>query len=186
MKIGVFVGSFNPVHIGHMSIVNGLLNKKHLDKIIVVATNDYWDKTGLVDLKHRINMLKTYESDKVIIDTKNNTCGYTIEVLNNLKKEYKDDSISLIIGADQLPKFHLWYKINDILNYEIIVINRNGIDTKEYIDKFDKKDNFIVVNDIKEMNISSTDIRNGNTKYLDKAVYEYILENNLYELGVVH
>lgn len=180
MKLGVFVGSFNPPHKGHIKIVNDLIKKNYLDKIIIVPTNEYWDKTNLASLKDRINMLKLYENDKIIIDDKNNKLKYTIEVLNSIKEYYNEYEIYLIIGADQLHKFHLWYKIDDILKYKIIVINRNDIDVKKYIDKF-KNSNFII-SDIKSYSTSSTDIRNGNTKYLDKKVYEYIKKNKIYEV----
>ena len=61
MKIGVYVGSFNPPHKGHIRIVNHLLDKKYLDKIIIVPTGNYWDKLDLVETSHRINMFRYYE-----------------------------------------------------------------------------------------------------------------------------
>ena len=60
MKIGVYVGSFNPVHVGHIKIVNHLL-VNYLDKVIIVPTGNYWNKNNLVDINHRISMLKFYE-----------------------------------------------------------------------------------------------------------------------------
>lgn len=180
MKIGVFVGSFNPPHKGHIKIVRDLIEKKYLDKIIIIPTKEYWDKRNLVSLNDRINMLRFYENNNIIIDTVNNSINYTSDILDNTKKEYNEDEIYLIIGADQLPKFNLWYNINNILNYKIIVINRNDIDIDNYINNFKNKNNFIKT-DIEQLNMSSTEIRNGNIEYLDKIVYDYIKKNNLYE-----
>ena len=58
MRIGVYVGSFDPVHNGHEKIVNHLLNKNYLDKIIIIPTGNYWDKQNITKLNHREKMLK--------------------------------------------------------------------------------------------------------------------------------
>ena len=181
MKIGVYVGSFNPVHIGHIKIVNEILDK-YLDKVIIVPTGNYWDKKDLIDIKHRINMLKLFENKQIIIDSKNNNYEYTYQILNNLKKEYNNDKLYLIIGADLIPKFHLWKNIDELLKYNILIINRDNIDINKYIKEF-KSNNFIIANNIEQIDISSTLIRNDlsvRKKYLDKKVLKYINDNNLY------
>ena len=62
MRLGVYFGSFNPVHKGHMQIVYRLLSENLVDKVIVVATMEYWGKTQLLPLDKRIAMLKLYEN----------------------------------------------------------------------------------------------------------------------------
>ena len=84
MKVGVYVGSFNPPHNGHIKIMNHLLNK-YLDKIIVIPTQEYWNKNNLLHIEHRINMLKFYETKKIIINDKLNKYEYTYEILNELR-----------------------------------------------------------------------------------------------------
>ena len=69
-------------------------------------------------------MLKFYETNNIIIDTKNNKYEYTYQVLRNIKKEYKNSEIYLIIGNDILENFSKWKNINEILKYNIIVIKR--------------------------------------------------------------
>ena len=155
MKIGVFVGSFNPVHNGHIKIVNELLN--YLDKIIVVPTGNYWNKNDLIDIKHRINMWKYFETDRIIIDEKNNDLKYTYLILDNLKYKYPNDDLYLIIGADNIIEFDKWCNYKDVLKHNLIIINRNSINIKYYIDKFNIK-NYLIV-DIDNTNISSTLIR---------------------------
>ena len=183
MKLGIYVGSFNPVHIGHKYIMDYLINNKFLNKIIVIPTMNYWDKNNLIDIKDRINMLKFYESENIIINDILNNLEFTYEILESLKQEYKNCEFYLIIGADNIPKFHLWKNVDKILENKVIVLNRDNIDIDKYINKFEKKDNFIVVRDFERIDISSTSIRKNiekNKNLLDKEVYKYIKDNNLY------
>lgn len=181
MKVGVYVGSFNPIHIGHKKIIDYLLDN-YLDKIIVIPTLNYWDKCNLIDIKDRINMLKFYENDKIIINDTLNNLDYTYQILNELKKQYKN--LYLIIGADNLEKFHLWKNVDEILKHNILVIPRNNIDVNKYINKFRNK--LIIVNNFIENPLSSTLIRNkiknreNLNNYLDKEILNYIKNNNLY------
>ena len=183
MKIGVFVGSFNPVHNGHVKIVNELL--KYLDKIIVVPTGNYWNKKDLINIKHRINMWKYFETDRIIIDEENNNLKYTSLVLNSLKKRYLNDDLYLIIGADNIVDFDKWYNYKNILNHHLIIINRNDIDIKYYIKKFNIE-KYLIVN-IDDMNISSTMIRklikeNAEiNSFVNEKVLKYIKTNKLYK-----
>ena len=70
--------------------------------------------------------------------------------------------------------------IDEILENKIIVLNRDNIDINKYLDQFDKS-KFIVVSDFPFINVSSTEIRKGNHKYLKEEVKEYITKNNLYK-----
>ena len=179
MRLGVYVGSFNPVHIGHIDVVNYLINKKYVDKVLIVPTLNYWNKFNLIDIKHRINMLKLYENENIKIDTKNNKYIYTYELLNKLNKEY-DDELYLIMGADNIIEFDKWKNYKEILNYKIIIVNRDNIDIEKYIKKYNTN-NFIVVSNYKYIDISSTEIRNNlNSKYLDERVRDYINKNELF------
>ncbi len=184
MKIAVYVGSFNPVHKGHIKVVKKIL-KEYVDKVIIVPTMSYWNKNNLISISDRINMLKLYETKDIVIDTKNNNYEFTYQVLRNIQKEYKNDKIYLVIGDDLLRDFDKWKNISEILKYNIIVIKRNNIDESIY--KKYEKYNFIVTNKISSKEISSTIVRsmivNGNKdvlKYIDLKVYDYIKRNNLY------
>lgn len=190
MKIGIYVGSFNPPHKGHIKIVNHLIGK-YLDKVIIIPTGNYWDKLDLVNIDHRINMLKLYENKNIIIDDKNNNLEYTYQILNSLKLEYKDNELYLIIGADNIINFDKWKNYEQILTYNLIILNRNNIDVLEYLEKLNKKDKYVIVNDLPNIDISSTMIRNklNNKDYdlsmhVDDCILNYIRENNLY--GGIH
>ena len=186
MKIGVYVGSFNPPHKGHIRIVNHLINN-YLDKVIIIPTGNYWNKLNLVNINDRINLLKFYENENIIIDNKNNNLKYTYQILNSLKKNYKADELYLIIGADNIIDFDKWMNYKDILTYNIIILNRNNIDILGYLEKLNKKDKYVIVNDLPNIDISSTMIRNKLNKkdydlfmYMDDCVLNYIKEKGLY------
>ena len=99
--------------------------------------------------------------------------------MRELSKEY-DDELFLIIGADNIINFDKWKNYEELLQYNIIVMNRNNIDIGKYTQKY-PQGKFIVVKDFNQ-SISSTEIRkNLNSKYLDKKVLKYIKEQNLYK-----
>jgi len=180
MKLGVYIGSFNPPHIGHIDIASYLVYNEIVDEVLIVPTQSYWDKTNLAPLYHRINMLKLIETDKIKIDDKNNNYNYTYELMNKLKQDYKNYDLYLIIGADNIINFDKWKNYKELLKYKIIIMNRDNIDIGEYIKKYNT-DNFIIISDYKSIKISSTEIRNNlNEEFLDKKILKYIKENKLY------
>ena len=93
MRIGVYVGSFDPFHKGHESVVNHLLNNNYVDKVIIIPTLNYWDKNIKTSLNDRINMIKLLESNKIEVNTYLNNLEYTYEVLDKLKNNYKKDNL---------------------------------------------------------------------------------------------
>ena len=125
-------------------------------------------------------MLKFYENENIMVDTKNNGYAYTYELMRKLSEDYKKDILYLVIGADNIINFDKWKNYQELLNYNIIVMNRDGIDINSYISKYPNS-NFIVLKDYQEINISSSDFRNNiNNDCLDEKVYQYIKKNNLY------
>lgn len=185
MKIGVYVGSFNPVHLGHKHVVDYLIDNKYVDKIIVVPTRNYWNKIDLISINHRINMLKYYENDRILINDYLNDKKYSYEILDIIKKENSKDDIYLIIGADNMPKFYMWKNVYSILKNNVIVLNRNDIDIRKYIAKVDQE-RFLVINNFDYLDISSSEIRKNVKEYknyLDENVYNYIIDNNLYSFN---
>lgn len=179
MKLGVYVGSFNPPHKGHIDVVNYLLENNILDDILIVPTLGYWDKTDLVDIRHRINMLKFFETESIHIDEVNNNFQYTYELMRALKNQY-DEDLYLIIGADNIINFDKWRNYEELLNYKIIIMNRDNIDISKYLKKYNKSD-FIVLSDYPNISISSTEIRsNLYCGQLDTKVLKYIEKNHLY------
>ncbi len=172
MKLGIYVGSFNPVHDGHYLVCRYLIDNNYLDKVLIIPTLDYWDKEINTSLEDRINMLKYYEEEDIIIDTKHNNYKYTYQIFNALEKEV-DDELYLIIGSDNLERFFEWKNVEEILKHKVIVVNRGD---KITIDD----DRFIIINNFPYIDISSTEIRNGKREFIKKEVIDYIDKNNLY------
>lgn len=188
MKIGIYPGSFDPIHLGHIKIVNKILEDKIVDKILIVPTGDYWNKNINASTKDRINMVKLFESDNILVEEKDNNIQATYDFLQAKKRDFKDDEFWLIIGGDNLENIHRWINFMRLIEYPFIVIKRDGFNDS-YIEKRFKglnKRNYKVL-DMENIDISSTEIRdairnNEDTKDLiDKRVFDYITANNLYK-----
>lgn len=181
MKLGVYIGSFNPPHKGHIYVVNYLIQNNIVDKVLIVPTENYWNKQNLVELRHRINMLKFYENDKIKIDQENNEYLYTYLLMRKLKKDYVMDILYLIIGADNIVHFDKWKNYQELLKYNIIIMNRNDIDIENYIKKY-PKGHFIILKGFQPIDISSSKLRDTlDNQYLDNGIVQYIKKYNLYK-----
>ena len=187
MRIGIYPGSFNPVHNGHIKIAITSVKQKLVDEVLIVPTGSYWNKNNLVDLNHRINMLKIFESDTLKIETEYNITKSTYELFELLKKRYVDDELYLILGGDNLLKFEDWIEYRKMLEYPFVVVKRDEYDDSFIIRRMEEfnKDNYSIL-DIDSLEDSSTEIResiceNCDSDFLDDRVYEYIRNNNLYK-----
>jgi nicotinate-nucleotide adenylyltransferase len=85
MRIGVYCGSFNPVHKGHIKIVREVLKKDLADKVLIVPTGNYWDKQNLPPVVHRIKMLRYFENERIMIDDVHNDIQYTYQLFRALR-----------------------------------------------------------------------------------------------------
>lgn len=180
MRIGIYMGSFNPPHKGHISVINYLLDNDYVDRVLIVPTLNYWDKNDLADITDRIKMLEFFENDKIQVDKEHNKYIYTYELLRELKKVYPNDELYLVIGADNIINFHKWKHFEELLQNKIIVMNRDNVDINSYIEKLGGN-NFIVVSDFPFVDVSSTEIREKNSnEYLDEKVLTYIKKHHLY------
>ena len=184
MRIGIFPGSFNPPHDGHLAIAKNLIKLNYLDKVIFVPVSNFYVKNELLDGEFRLDMLKiaTKYDDRLCVsdyEIISEAQPYTYQTLDFFKNKFKDDTICLIVGTDNYLNLISWKNYEYLINnYEIIVIKRGEIKN----DMDFKNVKFISFNiDF----ISSTDIRNKlkegiQPKFLNKDVYNYILEKKLY------
>ena len=185
MRIGVYCGSFNPPHKGHIEIADTCLKQNYVDKVLIIATGNYWHKQNLMPVQNRIEMLRNFESENIIIDDKHNDIPYTYLIFRELREEYPDDELFLIIGGDNLPDFMAWSEYQELLQYVFLVIPRDEIQTPEIENIMNRmgKDNYEIL-DIPNIPICSTFIRNNMDDYskiedcLDKRVYDYLLEHD--------
>lgn len=187
MKIGIYPGSFDPIHLGHIKIVNKILEDKIVDKVLIVPTGDYWEKNVSTSILDRIKMAKIFESDQILIETKDNQIKATYDFIKLKEFEYPNDEFYLIVGGDNIVNIDKWVNYSKLLEYPFIVIGRDNYN-KDYINtrfKALNKSNFVIL-DTENIDISSTQIREelSNREYpdtlLDRRVYEYIIDNNLY------
>lgn len=124
MKVGLFFGTFNPIHVGHLIIANHLAEHSKLDEIWLVVTpkSPFKVKQTILDNYQRLEMVylatKSYDNLKPC-DIEFNLLqpNYTINTLTYLKEKHPKHQFSLIMGEDNLKSFHKWK------NYELILEN---------------------------------------------------------------
>ena len=88
MRLGIYCGSFNPVHVGHIRIAKECIRQKLVDKVMIIATGSYWDKKDLMPLKMRLDMLRLVSNKNIIIDDKYNDIPYTYQIFRQLTEAY--------------------------------------------------------------------------------------------------
>ena len=193
MRIGILGGSFNPPHKMHLNMGLELLNKNYVDKIIYVPTGSkYKYKNNLVADHHRFKMLEIMIKDNDKLDVSDyelkDEVVYTCDTLKYFQENYPNDEIYFVYGADNLSYVDEWKNgIYLLENYKFLVIKRYTDDIEEILKRFSKYKDNIIVSDVEPDSLSSTEIRNkiksgeGVFELLDKEVYEYILDNKLYE-----
>lgn len=183
MKIGIFGGSFNPIHIGHLIIADFVREAAGLDKIIFVPVGKpCHKKNNLLDSDIRLNLLsKVLEGSDYFevsdIEIKSNRINYTYDTLKLLKKKYKDDTLVEIIGEDSAEYLHSWKNYEKLLEEtEIYVFRRRG-------SAYESRHKNIKLLDTPIIEISSTLIRERlkNGKSISYLVPEKI-EKELKEL----
>ena len=165
--IGIFGGSFDPPHKGHIEISKISLKKIKLEKIywIVTKKNPFKAKT-FFSLKQRIQKskkaLKKFKNIKVLFLDNKIKSSRTIKVINYFRKIKKKNDLYLILGSDNLLNFHKWTSWKKIVKLtKLVVFSRKGYDNKSkesIVVKYLNKKNIIFVNN-KLINISSSNIR---------------------------
>lgn len=132
MKIGLFFGSFNPVHTGHMIIANYMANRTDLDEVWMVVSphNPLKPKSTLAKDYDRLHLVQLAIGDTPKLRASNIEFGlpkpsYTIDTLTYLKEKYPDKKFALIMGDDNLATLHKWKNHELILrDYEIYLYKR--------------------------------------------------------------
>ncbi|NOZ34834.1 MAG: nicotinate-nucleotide adenylyltransferase [Chlorobi bacterium] len=189
-KIGLFFGTFNPIHNGHMIIANYILEFSDLEQIFFVVSpqNPFKKKSGLLEDYHRLALVQEAigDNDKYLasdIEFKMPKPSYTIDTLTYLQEKYPKKEFSLIMGSDNLLNFHKWKNYNQIINnYKIIVYPRPNFIQKDYsvIPKLE------IIN-APLMEISASFIRESvkNKKdiryFMPERAWKYLKEMHFYE-----
>lgn len=197
MKIGLYGGTFDPIHIGHLIVMENTLNFMDLDKIIVLPSSNPPHKQNKkkTATNIRVEMVNAAikDNEKLELSTfesHDDSVVYTHQTLDYFKNKYPDDEFYYIMGEDSFMTIDSWRNYEKILNDNLIVFARTSIEEDSDLVKkvdFIKKDNAnIYLIDNLNINISSTLIRelvknNKSIKYLvPDSVRELIKEYGLY------
>lgn len=182
--IGVFIGSFNPPTLAHLSIALKL--KERYEKIVFVPVNS--KEKNLASMKDRIEMLKLFKrkySFIIIDDIMNNYSYLNYRIIDLLKKKYHN--IELIIGSDLLENLNQFENYEYLIsNYSFMVIERNNINIEKVIKEkyYDYQSNFHKLkfhSDISSSMVRANLKNNLDTRnILDSDVYLYIKNKHLY------
>ncbi len=190
LKVGLYFGTFNPIHIGHLAIANYISEFTDTDQLwfVVSPQNPHKQKATLLDDYQRLEMVhRAVDGDDRFrvsnIEFNLPKPSYTVDTLAYLSEKYPDYFFRIIMGSDNLENFHKWKNYETILNhYGIMVYPRPGFDKTKYPPHPN-----ITITDAPLMEISSTFIRNAirNGKdvrhFLPPKIWEYIDEMNFYK-----
>ncbi len=189
MRVGLFFGSFNPIHIGHLAIANYMIEFSSLKQIwfVVSPQNPFKNKANLLSEYHRLELVNRAIGDDhrfraSSIEFKLPQPSYTIDTIAYLKEKHPDHDFRIIMGVDQLASFHKW-KNPDELRTQIgfTVYPRPGFTHHELLDSKE----FELI-DAPLMEISSSFIRNAIKEgkdvkhFVHPAAWKYIDEMGFY------
>ncbi|HNW00161.1 MAG TPA: nicotinate (nicotinamide) nucleotide adenylyltransferase [Chitinophagales bacterium] len=189
MRIGLFFGSFNPVHTGHLIIASYFAENTDLQQVwfIVSPQNPFKDKSSLLDEKHRLYMVNLAVENNYKLQASNIEFhlpqpSYTIHTLTYLGEKYPEHTFVLLMGSDNLPSLHKWKQAEVIMErYPIYVYMRRGIEQLPAEVKGDVR-----LFELPLLDISSTLIRQyiregKSIRYLvPENVFDYLQEMRFY------
>ncbi len=179
-RLGLYGGTFDPIHIGHMHVITQLLRRDVVDRIILfpagqprlrdnkpVATGAErraMCEAAVTDLPSDISSLVEVNPIEILRQGP----SYTIDTVEAVAQTYPDDSLHLIIGSDAYAKLDQWHRIEDLKKLvTFIIIERPGSESQIGLD-------------IAALDIASTGIREGSSREYSPSVAQYVKEHHLY------
>ena len=196
MKIGVYGGSFNPPHKGHINLADTAVRELGLDKLCIMPVGDPWykDDSNLAAGNYRIRMcdLAFNTNEKAVIsdwEIKSKERNYTVSTIHRIRSEYPDAEIYLIMGSDMFLTLENWFKFTELRDMVTFVtaarlkeIDDEIVKYKSYLEAKGAKTEIL---DIDVMPVNSTQIREnlsqkGEDENITSEVLEYIKQNGLY------
>lgn len=190
MKIGLFFGSFNPIHIGHLAIANHIQQFSDLDQVwfVVSPHNPFKKKSTLANDYDRLHLVNLAIEDYPNLNVSNIEFSlpqpsYTIDTLTVLKEKYPGHEFSIIMGMDNLQSFEKWKNHEQILkHFSVYVYPRIGSEARNWLNHPK-----IHISNAPIMEISSTFIRqaikeNKNIRpLLPEKVWNYLEGSSMYK-----
>ncbi len=196
-SIGIFWGTFNPIHNGHINLVNEVSAHLNLDRIIVMPTKvpPHKQVSNLASEENRLEMCRlAFEGNPKAevsdYEIKQEGKSFTVLTLRHFRERFPETKLSFIMGSDMLLSFHTWYLYEEILSLaSIVAVARNSKDIdkiSDYSKRIESRGGECTVISIEPYEISSTQIRNNISSgedyacYLPEKVVKYIRSENLY------
>ena len=200
-KVGLYFGTFNPIHVGHLIIANYMADYTELDEVWLVVSpqNPFKQKSSLLADYHRLAIARIAVEDNSKVKVTDVEFSlpkpsYTINTLLALEEKHPDHQFALVMGEDNLRTLHKWRSFDDIVNlhkiyvYPRVLTLQEKQDMKAYRGRTELRDHQNVIQvDAPVMKLSASFIRkaiqNGHdVRYLlTEAVYDYITEMHFYE-----
>jgi len=188
-RIGLFGGTFDPVHLGHLVVAEWMTDTLELDKTIFIPNNihPFKKRSDIADAKHRFEMTKRairkfsyFDIDDYELTKKG--VSYTVDTVRHYKDNNPGTEIYYLMGADNLDDFVSWKQPHEILKLvNLVIYNRFGVDIDETLDH-----ERMIVMDSPFIDISSTHIRHrirtGKSfrSLVPDDVHQYIVDHKLY------
>jgi nicotinate-nucleotide adenylyltransferase len=190
-KVGLYFGSFNPIHVGHLIIANAMVEHTEMDEVwfVVSAQNPFKERKTLLPDYHRLAMVRqaiddNYRLKACDVELHLPVPSYTVVTLASLEERYPDYQFCLIMGSDNLDNFDKWRNYQYILDhYQIYVYPRPN----HPLGRWEECRNITVVKECPQLEISSSYIRKQiaegkSVQYLlTESVFQYCSEMHFYE-----
>jgi nicotinate-nucleotide adenylyltransferase len=204
MKIGLYFGTFNPIHVGHLVIANYMADYTDLDQVWLVVSpqNPLKKKSTLLADYHRLALVKVAIEDNAKLRASDiefhlSIPSYTSSTLAYLKEEYPSDEFSLIMGEDNLRTFHKWYNHEVLLKNHTFYVYPRVLTSQEELEveeigsssgnQFHQHPNVVFCEDAPVMKVSASFVRQAikdrrEVRYLlTEPVRKYVDEMNFYK-----
>jgi nicotinate-nucleotide adenylyltransferase len=196
-RLAVFGGSFNPVHNGHIYLIDRIDEKLSFDRIFVVPSKIPPHKSAfeMANEYHRLNLCRlSFENNKKVIvsdfEISNAGKSYTVFTIRHFKKQFPKAELFLVVGSDMLLSFHEWFMCDEILSMCTIAAasrcDADSVKIAAYSEKISRLGGSCEIIPVKPLEISSTEIRRRISAGEDTACFmpekavQYIKANNLY------
>jgi nicotinate-nucleotide adenylyltransferase len=195
MRVGLFFGTFNPIHVGHLIIANYMSQQKELDEVWLVVTpqNPLKHKASLLADHIRLDMAREAVEDHQGIQVSDLEFhlpkpNYTIFTLTHFAEKYPEHNFSIIMGEDNLRNFHKWYNWEQILERHLVYVYPRAYTIGEEIthNPILEHSNIKLVQDLPVLGISASMIREllaakkDCSFLLTEKVLNYIEQRGLY------
>jgi len=192
-KIGLFFGSFNPVHIGHLILANYILENSDMDELwfVVSPQNPFKDKKSLLNDHNRLDMvqlaIKNYPNMRASnVEFSLQKPSYTIDTLTYLHEKYPDYSFSLIMGEDNLSSLPKWKNYEQLIKHHHIIVYPRVFKEEKKGPEYLQHENISLIK-APVIELSATEIRNmikagKNVRpMLPPEVFEYLDGSSFYK-----